>query len=360
MNHPLHTTFSHVPGYPDAYFVLATQDIHDNPTPESTSDVKSPKARLYTLQTPVTRAPTLLEMISPDAVFTNGPFPHIQIFTPKLLTGMSIDQIERVRANPAKHFAVIPHGSEASLLTPALRNCIVRFLTTLGFQGRAESLELELPAGTRYPGTWAMLLSRMNDEMYRLLPYQQTFAISPELAFHVVPFNARPCRHHTICALTRDNNEFTDSPRTKVRVLAAIRAGVWSSDDFKRINAETMRNRAIEGDEKSLAIAIAIFLDIHYAPPSGHHPAMMVIICRSFARTEVEQGRWTRSFNRLIINPLVLDGDRLRRAHRTWVCEGCKSYLHHRNDCDFEAIPGWRGPIRINPIQAVEEELGQE
>ncbi|KAJ7063835.1 hypothetical protein C8F01DRAFT_1229459 [Mycena amicta] len=354
MNFPFNT-HSHVPGYPDAYYVLSTTVLDQNPTPESTDDVECPEALPYMLPQQVTPTPTLQELASRDVIFTRGPFPRLQIYTPTLLSGMSGDQAHRVQANPAEFFAVIPHGANDRLLKPALRTSIIDFLTELGFQGRAASINLELPEGIPGPESWALLLSGLNDEMRRFLPWQQTFAVSEELAFHVVPFNARPRLYHPICTLTWNFHVLDGSPATKLKISAAVRAMMWSSPTFLRVNAEIMHNRGLEGTEKYLAIAATVLLDIHYAPPSGNHDAVMILTCRSFAATEMEQGRWTKMFNEEVTDRLIIDGCRLPRGPVWWRCMWCKSFFHHGEDCDFENVPGWLGPTQNNPSRAIAE-----
>ncbi|KAJ7051044.1 hypothetical protein C8F01DRAFT_1263307 [Mycena amicta] len=101
---------------------------------------------------------------------------------------------------------------------------------------------------------------------------------------------------------------------TKLKISAALRATMWSSPTFLRTNAEIMHDKGLEGNEKYLAIAATILLNIHFAPPSGNHPAMMILTCRSFATMEMEQGRWTRMFIENVADRLIIDGDRFSRG----------------------------------------------
>ncbi|KAJ7054010.1 hypothetical protein C8F01DRAFT_1089318 [Mycena amicta] len=334
MDHTDYQPFRYVPGFPDPEFILPMKTIVGNPTPESTGDVESPKALRHMIPTPTPTLPNLLELVDKSAVFTD-------------------EQRDRIRAKPDDHLAVVPHGAGCVLLTHELQDRILEFLITLGFQGRKASLRLELPDDSEHPDAVALVLSCMNDEMKRFLPWHQTFAVSAELAFHVLPYNPRRREYFPITGIAWNNDQMNDSERSKKRILGAIRSIVWDSDHFLGLNAEIWRDRGSTGDDVSLAIVAAAILDIHFVPPSGNHHAMMILTAPTFT-TEEKQYRWGRMIRR-VVEGAVVDGSPLVPGMRWWSCTWCTSIFHSGGDCDFEKVEGWLGPSESNLPQDLRE-----
>ncbi|KAJ7063834.1 hypothetical protein C8F01DRAFT_1274667 [Mycena amicta] len=346
-----------IAGPPGSDPALPIAVIDRNPTPESTHDVECPKARPYMFPTPIDPLPTLADMVPRSVVFTRGPFPRIQIHTPRILHGLGEDQRTRVRNNPEDYLAVIPHGATSRLfsLQPGLQGDIVDFLATLGFQGNKASYRLERSTTTGYD-QWCMILSGVNDEMKRYLTWQQTFAISRELTFHVVPFLARRRRHDTICTFEWHNPAMDDSPATRLKLLTAVREKMQVSQRFIRENAEVMREAGYPGDDRALALRAATLLQIHYAPGDENHFQMMILTTRSLAKNEFRQGKWARMVSTVVIDSVTVDGTRLFRGPRWFRCRWCKSVFHFSESCNFERVPGWLGSGEHNPPQALVDE----
>ncbi|KZT27263.1 hypothetical protein NEOLEDRAFT_1146775 [Neolentinus lepideus HHB14362 ss-1] len=276
--------------------------------------------------------------------YTKGEFDRIVLSYYDLLRNLSPNAKSAVQADPDKDLAVLPHGGgRAFLLThPLAAKTVQQNLIDL----RVASVS-DAEAGPKllsnlrdwFDKPWVILAEGVMDAMRQFLLWQQTFALSKDSAWHVMPFDRdlMPWLITTISSSAIDNGSLS-----KVELLCCIKRALVADSVFLNMCDRHLAAQGIAGSVHSRTIkALSTFdlMPVEFTNTKAVHEMVMVLTGEPITRDKDDH--FTVSFDTVVTG-----------CH--WdPCTGCKSELHPVDKCPFAKTFSWFGPSAEDMKQMV-------
>lgn len=280
--------------------------------------------------------------------FTMATFPRPVVPKATLLANLNKIQTDAIQAKPDDFVAILPTGSGALFFreNPAIARDLMEFLSTLGVA--AGDVEVVTPSAAvkqrdDFGPPYVLILTGASFELRSLLLYIQTFAISPALSFHALPFDAPPSWF--IMNISCETDLIQDTDASKLRVLAAVKSKNWGEPPWGRLVsqawAESHPNTSKSPAEcKHLA---TLSLEVTYVDAvtlEGRKSPYFRLTGQPIS----DQPQIHRQWLTLMRGVTYFVGiQQLKVFKRDDDCRWCKSDDHPSWDCPYPRVEGWFG-----------------
>ncbi|KAG6893239.1 hypothetical protein C0992_010774, partial [Termitomyces sp. T32_za158] len=190
-------------------------------------------------------------------------YPCLAILFERLITNLDPVLVEKVTIDPDQYLTVIPFGAGASLFATfsSIDVEILNFIVTLGIQKDPIPLTIakarwrsKSKGKGDFQTPWTLILSSFSSfsmNLYKFLVWQQTFAVTPTLAFSIVPFD-EDLRSWVIMNISGD--VVRPGLEAKTHALGTIKSTLWHNTRFRAAANTAMSDSNVPGltDERAL------------------------------------------------------------------------------------------------------------
>ncbi|GLB44701.1 putative RNase H [Lyophyllum shimeji] len=283
--------------------------------------------------------------------FTRSVFPRVVIPYKLLVANLDSHIVEKIEESPPDTFlAVVAFGAGNKFFRehPNANSEVLTFLKTLGI-GTNPDLSVARAVARNKPNQrrdferpWTMVLEGASDELKEFLVWQQTFAVSRDLAFNVLPFDTG-LSSWVIMNISGDAVQPGDAAKHKA--LGEIKKVLWHDPRFRAIADKCLAAQNISGSCSERAV-------------KATNPFNITFIDSDNAQG-VHAPIWQLTGRPLSSDPAIQEEFLLNiRSHRYWVgmhmlvidkrivnCVWCKSDTHPSHACPFPKVHDWLGPI---------------
>ncbi|THV01205.1 hypothetical protein K435DRAFT_793548 [Dendrothele bispora CBS 962.96] len=188
--------------------------------------------------------------------FTDSIFPKVTITHKQAMIGHHKMTVNAVEEHPENYVQIIPHNSGYEFFMirtgGSVASAIYKWLSTCSFEGETEEeqeWELFSPSPPSNPPStfphsappYTVLAKGLSAQRRTWMLYQQTFAVSKTLAFHVTPVDP------TIVGTWHLGNweipsMLVISERKRVQILAAMINGAWRHSRFRALTIKATKS----------------------------------------------------------------------------------------------------------------------
>lgn len=180
------------------------------------------------------RDPAPSPLATSPTPFTKGPFPRVVIPLVHLLGNIDLEQAKVAQETLNDYLAIVVFGAGKQFFTerPIINKEIETFLHSLSLDTTNISIAKAKPRGPAskdFDKPWPLFLTGASAELRTFLLWQQTFAISKDLAFHALPFDKNL---HSWVLGNFQGGAVKDTEQAKLKALGTIKANLWKNGDF--------------------------------------------------------------------------------------------------------------------------------
>ncbi|KAG6874762.1 hypothetical protein C0992_006656 [Termitomyces sp. T32_za158] len=188
----------------------------------------------------------------------------------RLITNLDSVLVEKVTIDPDQYLTVISFGAGASLFAtfPSINVEILNFIVTLSIQEDPIPLTIakarwrSKPKGkSDFQMPWTLILSGFSMNLYKFLVWQQTFAVTPTLAFSIVPFD-KDLRSWVIMNILGD--VVRPGLEAKTHTLGTIKSILWHDTRFRAAANAAMSESSVPGLTDECALKATQSFQITY------------------------------------------------------------------------------------------------
>ncbi|KAG6893241.1 hypothetical protein C0992_010763, partial [Termitomyces sp. T32_za158] len=186
-----------------------------------------------------------------STTFTQSRVPRAVIPFKRLTANLDQGLVEMVERAPDEFLAIIPFGAGSKLYKdqPMLPAHIALFLKALAIG--VNSLEVSKPVWRNKPSNkkdfetpWTLVMSGASQELKDFLIWQQTFAVSKELTFTVIPFDMT-LRSWVITNISGGAVKPGEGP--KMVALGSLKKALWENQRFRAIANRILADQGVQG-----------------------------------------------------------------------------------------------------------------
>ncbi|KAF5389218.1 hypothetical protein D9757_003443 [Collybiopsis confluens] len=196
--------------------------------------------------------------VSTPRPFTDANFPRTFFNREDSLAGWLKEQIETFNSHPELYLKVVPHGAGIKFYEdhPNFGAEVRQFIvgSTFGTEIAEEVYsELQvfrptLPAQHprdfwQFKKPWASIIKTDNRPIREWLLHQQTFAISPQLTFHVTAIDTPEHHHWVLGNFIIDTQQITE--KLRLQCLATLMLAFWKDQNL-RVRTEKIRKQGVQ------------------------------------------------------------------------------------------------------------------
>ncbi|KAH9833129.1 uncharacterized protein C8Q71DRAFT_672765, partial [Rhodofomes roseus] len=301
--------------------------------------------------------------------YTDASFPKIVISHEVLVGNLHPEQWSQIEPSVDDYCAILPYGTGNAyfLAHPYVKKDITDFLKQLCFRRQPfgpleegkmreededeeanpdmDDLSVTVPvqapgkdAKDRFGKPWPLFLARGSQRLREYLLHQQTFAITPDLTFSVIPIDPTVCSW-AICNFGGDSV----TPNATGAILEKVKVALWKNAKFCQHVDAVMAKHGIPGSAPQRVVrATSTFtVTIFNNRDAQGNPAPIAQLRGRPITTDhndhqtylrlIRRGKYWIGLNQLEIN-IGVD------------CQLCKADTHPTWDCPFHQTEGWYGP----------------
>ncbi|KAG6889229.1 hypothetical protein C0992_005924 [Termitomyces sp. T32_za158] len=283
-----------------------------------------------------------------STTFTQTPVPRVVIPLRRLTANLDQKLVDMVTEDPEAYLAVIPFGAGPKLFkdNPTLPTKIALFLEALSIGANnldvSKAIWKNRPSGRRdFETPWTLILAGASPELKEFLIWQQTFAISPDLTFSVVPFDTN-LRSWVITNISGGAVKPGDEARRLA--LGSLKKALWDSQKFRAISNRMLADTGVAGGPRERAYLATKSFDLTFieSHDTQGNPAP---IWQLTAKPMTTDHELHANFKLEVCRTRVMVGlHYLEMEKRLVECAWCKSDAHPAYACQLPKTEDWLGP----------------
>lgn len=280
--------------------------------------------------------------------FTQVPVPRLVIPFKRLTANLDQGLVDMVTKDPESFLAVVPFGAGPKLFkaSPTLPAKIALFLETLAIGTNnldvSKAVWKNRPSGKKdFETPWTLILAGASQELREFLIWQQTFAVSPEITFSVVPFNME-LRSWVITNIS--GGAVKPGEDAKQLALGSLKKALWNSQRFRAICNKILADSGIAGGPRERAYRTTMSFDLAFieSHDAQGNPAPLWQLSAMPLTSDYDLHA---SLKLEICRTKVMVGlHYLEMEKRLVECAWCKSDAHPAYACPQPKVEDWLGP----------------
>ncbi|KAF5377136.1 hypothetical protein D9757_001831 [Collybiopsis confluens] len=321
--------------------------------------------------------------VSTPRPFTDANFPRTFFNREDSLAGWLKEQIETFNSHPELYLKVVPHGAGIKFYEdhPNFGAEVRQFIvgSTFGTEIAEEVYsELQvfrptLPAQHprdfwQFKKPWASIIKTDNRPIREWLLHQQTFAISPQLTFHVTAIDTPEHHHWVLGNFIIDTQQITE--KLRLQCLATLMLAFWKDQNL-RVRTEKIRKQGVQPRDNEVPNLDDIMLEAtaswdlqvlrkgNPTEPGYDDPTTTLQLTgQPITTNDKDHKDWCAAIQKLKV---FVNGDmKLTSAKTTVECAGCKSPSHYGHQCPFPKTDGWYGPRESRETAETQNQDGNQ
>jgi hypothetical protein len=296
------------------------------------------------------QAPTQPQLTSTP--FTRAIFPRITIPLSTLLTNLDEELVKVVTEAPEDYLAIVVFGAGSKYFRehPNANLDVLRFVKSLGFPDTEVTVAKPAPKNKPnqkrdFDKPWTMIMAGAGNELKNFLLWHQTFAVTPSLAFNVLPFDGIT---QSWVVMNISGNAVKNSEAAKKTALGVIKSKLWYNTRFRAITDRCLAAQGLGESTAERAYLVTKTYDLTYIETKDGQGDDAPIWQLTGKPITTDPARH-REYLNVVRNIRYLVGVHFLEIEKRFVdCAGCKSDTHPAHMCPLPNVEDWMGPIPDN------------
>ncbi|KAG6894619.1 hypothetical protein C0992_005383, partial [Termitomyces sp. T32_za158] len=287
-----------------------------------------------------------------STTFTQSPVPRAVIPYKRLIANLDQGLVDMVERAPEEHLAIIPFGAGSKLYKnqPMLSAHIALFLEALAIGANeievSKAVWRNKPSNKKdYETPWTLILAGASQELKDFLVWQQTFAVSKELTFTVVPFDMN-LRSWVITNISGGAVKEGEGP--KRIALGTLKKALWENQRFRVIANKILADQGVPGSARQRAHRATTTFDLTYIASqdvNGNSAPVWQLTGKPLTTDDELHAVFKLEVcrTRVMVGLHYLDMEK-----RLVECAWCKADSHPAHACPLPKVDDWMGPCPDN------------